>query len=94
MNTSDRFEAVSENFQKFDRVKKKRSARPDLHAFILLDELCPNPSCNMVCSTGHSEFWLDVAEYQVDRLTDKQILELVRCGVMYDVKTSGLNMFA
>ena len=33
-----------EEFLKFERVENKRSQRPDLHAFLLLDELVPDKS--------------------------------------------------
>lgn len=43
MDIHERFEAVNDDYINFDRVENKRSERPDLHAWLLLDELFPNP---------------------------------------------------
>ena len=89
-----RFEAVNDEFLKFDRIGNKRCERPDLHAFLLLDELFPSPGQDMVSGAGHDEIWLDVTADQIESLTDEQIVELVRCGVRYDYGTNALSMFA
>lgn len=84
MNTENRFEAVDDDYGEFDKVQNKRSQRPDLHAFLLLDELFPAPGRGMVSAADYDKIWLEIEDEQVDKLTDEQILELVRCGVMYD----------
>lgn len=93
MNIYDRFEAVNDDYLKFDRVENKRSQRPDLHAFILLDDLFPNNGNDIVCSAGHDEIWLDFEGNKLNDLTDEQILELTRCGVRYDSECDSLAMF-
>ena len=83
MDMSERFDAVDDEFLNFDRIENKRSKRPDLHAFLLLDELFPcEGKSDMVCCAEHDEIWLDIPEDA--KLTDEQIVELVRCGVRYD----------
>jgi hypothetical protein len=94
MDINDRFEAVNDDYIKFDRVETKRSQRPDLHAYLLLDDLFPNPGRDMVCSAAHDEIWLDVEGEKLNDLTDEQILELTRCGVRYDSECDSLAMFA
>ena len=91
----DRFDAVSfHEYIKFERVENRRSNRPDLHAFLLLDELCPsNRDRDMVCAAEHDEIWLDV-DVNSFVLTDDQIIELTRCGVRYDPECECLVMFA
>lgn len=82
MTIEERFDVASySDYQRFDRVENKRSQRPDLHAFLLLDELCPNPGQKIVTATVHDEMWLDISKGVVEALTDEQILELVRCGI-------------
>jgi len=87
------FKQFDDDFIEFDRVKNKLSSRPDIHAFILLNQLCPGTR-DMVSAAEHDEIFLDV---EVDELskaaTKEQILELVRCGVRYDTSTDSLAMF-
>jgi len=94
MDIHKRWEAVTKDgdeFLKFDKVANKRSQRPDLHAFLMLDELFPGTS-DLVSSASHDEIWLDVDDDQVETLTDEQILELSWCGVRHD-SDGGLCMF-
>lgn len=89
----DAFEAHSAEYNKFARVLNKRSGRPDLHAFLLLDTLVPGVT-NMVSAAGHDEFWLGV---ELDALvqagvTEDQVIELQRCGVR--LSEDSLAMFA
>jgi diadenosine tetraphosphatase ApaH/serine/threonine PP2A family protein phosphatase len=93
MDIADRFEAVKDEYIEFDRIENKRSKRPDLHAFLLLDELFPNNGIDMVCGAMHDEIWLEPDGGKLDGLTDEQILELTRCGVRYDSDTNGLAIF-
>ena len=79
---SERFEQFNEDYIQFDRVENKLSTRPDLHAFILLNNLFPRDS-DMISASAHDEFFLDVEEEEIKTLTDEQILELTRCGVRY-----------
>ncbi len=82
-------------FLKFERVKTRFSNRPDLHAFILLDSLCPVPQKDrdIIGAAEHDKIWLDV---EIDELAavinQEQVRDLVRCGVMCDEE--GLSMFA
>lgn len=94
-NIEERFEAIDgDEYLKFERIENKRNKRPDLHAWLLLDEMFPNPGHDMVSATDHDEIWLDIEEDELHKLTDEQILELVRCGVRYDSDNGSLTMFA
>ena len=100
MTLAERFEQYTDDdYLEFERIENKRCNRPDLHAFLLLNELQPTP-CNsitgyadIISAAEHDEFWIGV---DVDKLelTDEQILELVRCGVMYSEEYDGLHMWA
>lgn len=95
MDIHERWEAVTkegDEFLKFEKVANKRSQRPDLHAFLMLDELFPGTS-DLVASASHDEIWLDIDDYHVETLTDEQILELSWCGVRHDGEVGGLCMF-
>jgi len=78
---------------KFDRVGAKRSSRPDVHAFILLTELCPGSGC-IVDAAEHDKIWLsiDVGDLE-SNATEANIVELIRCGVMYDDEMESLAMY-
>ena len=82
-----------EEYIQFDRVENKRSERPDLHAWLLLDELFPHPGRDMVCGAEHDEIYLDVSAGQIATLTEDQIIELTRCGVRYAEDYDCLAMF-
>lgn len=79
--TFDKFE---DEYIQFERIENKLHARPDIHAFILLDKLVPGDR-DMVCAAEHDEIYLDV---DTDALalvaTEDDILQLVRCGVRLD----------
>jgi len=94
MNIHKKFEKVNNEYTRFENVENKRSNRPDIHAFILLDELFPDESgANLIHAAEHDEFYIDVGGGQLETLTDEQILELTRCGVMYDPEYNCLMMF-
>jgi len=90
---NERFEDVNDEHGEFDKIKNKRSNRPDLHAFLLLDELFPGAD-DIISSSQHDEFYLDISAEDIEKLTDEQILELTRCGVMYNDESECLSMFA
>jgi hypothetical protein len=92
MELHDRFEAVNEEYGKFCNVENKLSTRPDIHAFILLNEIFPY-SRDMVCAASHDVIYLEPDCDQIGKLTDEQILDLVRCGVMHDEENESLMMF-
>jgi hypothetical protein len=92
MKSQERFDAVNKEYRIFDLVKNKRSSRPDLHAFMLLDSLFPG-SHDVVSASEHDVIYLFPSEDKIESLTDEQILELTRCGVMYDDDSDSLMMF-
>ena len=71
----------------------KRSKRPDIHAFLLLDELLPDDT-NIICSAEHDQVWLSTDEDKLAAvITQEQIAELTACGVWLDKTVSGLTMY-
>tara|TARA_R110000851_G_scaffold88070_2_gene192179 strand:+ start:2085 stop:2369 length:285 start_codon:yes stop_codon:yes gene_type:complete len=93
MEISERFDLVSNEYGKFELVENKKSKRPDLHAFIFLDGLFEPSDRDIVSSAGHDVIYLETSSEDIEKLTDGQILELTRCGVMYDSENDCLAMF-
>lgn len=88
------FEDHEDEFLKFDRIENKRHARPDVHAFLLLDSLLPGDE-DIVCGASHDEIYLNVdVEKLLEIITEDQLIELHRCGVLYDEDYDGLMMYA
>lgn len=79
-------------FLKFERIDNKLSGRRDIHAFILLDSLVPRDK-DIVTAAEHDQIWLDVEPNELaPHITETQIIDLLRCGVFYDVGV-GLSMY-
>lgn len=89
----DKFGLVNEDYCKFELVENKRSSRPDLHAFLVLDEIFPSSGRDIVAAASHDVIYLEPDGDDLVRLNDSEILELVRCGVMYDSESDCLSMF-
>jgi len=82
----------ADEHSKFSRVENKLSNRPDLHAFLLLDQLCPGDR-DMVCAATHDVIYLDPDTEALARvITPEQVIELIRCCVRFE--SEGLEMFA
>lgn len=87
------FDANMSNYGQFADIANKRSNCCDIHAFLLLDALCPGER-HMVDAAEHDIIYLapdptDLAEVA----TREQIIELRLCGVFIDSETSSLAMF-
>lgn len=93
MEPEERFEQHNDEYLKFPRVENKRSSRPDIHGFLLLEELFPTQkNQDILAAAEHDKVWLNAgSEEELETLTDDQIIELLRCGVLCD--EYGLFMF-
>jgi hypothetical protein len=92
------FKQHDDEFLKFGLVENRRSSRRDLHAFLLLDELLPlrgEFDGDIVSGAGHDQIWLDIDVTRLaEVITEDQIIELLRSGVMFDDHDDGLSMYA
>lgn len=71
----------------------RKSARPDLCAFVLLDALLPGNK-DMVACAEHDEIWLDVdLDLLAEIVTEADVLALVQCGVRIDDEVDSLAMY-
>jgi hypothetical protein len=69
--------------------------RRDLAAFNLLSQLVPG-SKDIVACAEHDQIWLDVSLEELAAsplLLEKDVVELIRCGVRIDEDTDSLSMF-
>ena len=68
----------------WERVTNRRSQRPDLHAFLLLDALQPGDG-DIVSGAEHDTFYMHTnIEKLADVITEDQVVELLRCGILLD----------
>jgi hypothetical protein len=87
------FAKYEDDFLKFELIERPRHHRPDMCAFLMLDELAPGHG-DMVCSAEHDEIWLDVEVAKLAAVvTEEQIRDLIRCGVRLDGYGESLCMF-
>lgn len=87
------FDLFEDDFLKFDKVENKLSSRPDIHAFILLNNLFPD-TIDIIAGATHDAIWLEIdPELLAKTATKEQIQELVRCGVRYDSSIDSITMF-
>lgn len=94
MKFQEACEKHEKEYIKFDNIENKLSSRPDIHAFILLNQLVPGKR-DMVSASEHDVFYLDVSPEELDKVaTEEQMLDLIRCGVMYDSEADSLSMFS
>ena len=83
----------AKDFLDFDAVEPKLSQRPDLHAFLLLDQLVPGTT-DIISNAEHDQFYLSIdPEELAAAATGEQVTDLIRCGVIYDEETDSLFMF-
>lgn len=96
MNREELFELFDEyrnEFLRFEKVANPRSRRPDLHAFYLLDSLCPGDG-DMVSYATHDEIGLGInLDDFMKVVTKEQVIELIRCGVRLSYDYCRLTMF-
>jgi len=96
MNLEAMFEGNDKEFLKFDRIEKPLHHRPDICAFLMLDSILPPEvkDRDMVSGARHDVIYLDVdCEALAKVITDEQVRDLSRCGVLYDCDTDSLSMF-
>ena len=89
----ERFDAVDDEYLEFHKVENKLSSRPDIHAFILLNSIAPK-NRDIISAASHDVIYLDFDSELIECLSDKYILELRRCGVLYDEENNSLYMLA
>jgi len=95
MTLQEMFAKHADEYLHFERVTSPPHWRPDLCAFILLDQLVAGGAGRkMIAAADLDEILLDVdCDALAAVATDEDIRLLVRCGVRYDSETDSLAMF-
>jgi len=95
MTLQDMFAKHAAEYGHFERVASPPHWRPDLCAFILLDQLVAGGAGRkMISAADLDEIYLDVdCDALAAVATDEDIRLLVRCGVRYDDDLNSLAMF-
>jgi hypothetical protein len=94
--TFARHEGYMNLLDQWEAMPNKRSNRRDLHAFLLLDSLVPcEKGRDIVSAAEHDQIFLATEPEKLAAVaTEEIVLELARCGVMYDEEVDSLFMFA
>ena len=88
-------EEASKEFHCFEKVENKLSNRADLHAFLLLDKICPVDDGEIITAAEHDIIYLGIDMESFAKVATKEILvELTRCGVIFDSSEECLIMYA
>jgi hypothetical protein len=88
-----RFKSLDKHFLKFGDIPNKLSSRPDIHAFIILNNLVPSSS-DIIDASEHDVVFLNIdCDVLEQRLSDEDLTDLIRCGVHYHTDTDCLAMF-
>jgi hypothetical protein len=91
------FEERADDFGNIEDVKPSRRLhrRPDLNAFLLLDKLLTNGNDSAILVDARNEqVWLSPKPWEVmQRASEEDLLDLVRCGVFYDEDNDSLSMY-
>lgn len=94
-NLHDLFEKHDDEYIKFERVKKKLHKCPDIHAFLLLEQIAPiqeGYGSDIVAGANHDEIYLGTdLDLFCENATEEQLIDLIRCGIRYD--NDGFCMF-
>jgi hypothetical protein len=95
MKVQEAFAKYKDEYLQFQRVANPRCARPDVHAFLLLEELAPGDgSEHLIVSAEHDRIWLSTDLDKLEEVaTEEQLRELHRCGVLFDKDQDSLAMF-
>ena len=94
MDLKEIFEKYEDEYLKFERIVSPLSKRPDLCAFLFLDRLVPGTS-DIISASEHDEFFLDIDCNKLsENATEQDIINLIRCGILYDSGNECLAMFS
>lgn len=79
------FHANSKTHGEFFRVRKQLHPRSDIHAFLLLASILPPGENTIIAGADHDKIFLECnVDDLVNRITEDQIIELIRCRVFLE----------
>jgi len=78
------FEKHEDKYLKDKYIKYTVTKRPDLHAFLIIDQLCPG-TCDLISAAEHDTYYISVEfEELAKNITEDHVIELIACGVLYE----------
>ncbi len=94
MDLSEMFDKYHDDeFLEFERIEKPLHRRLDMCAFLILDSLIPGDG-DIVGNASHDEIFLDVDIEELAKvITEEQVRDLIRCGVVFNNLYDCLSMF-
>ena len=93
LNLKEVFNKFDNEYTKFDMVENPLNHRPDLCAFLLLDQLVRG-KINIVSNAEHYGIYLSIDCINLAEVaSEEDILTLIRCGVIYNWENESLRMF-
>jgi len=88
------WEAAIGEYLEFGKILNPPSRRPDLCAFLRLEQLLPGRDGDIVSCAEHDEIGLDVdVEALAAVISEDDVVFLRRCGVRYNHSDECLVMF-
>jgi len=91
----ERFNAFDDDYLEFEAIESPRHRCADLCAFLMLADMLPDLSGNIITASKHDEFYLGVDCEHLNLIaTDDQLRDLARCGVRYSAEYDALCMFS
>jgi len=96
MTVSEMFQKHDSEYHHFERIPEvvRYSNRADLHAFIMLDKIVPGIT-SIISAAEHDEVYLGFEVTDLEGyITEEQVKDLLRCGVMLNEGLDSLYMFA
>jgi len=90
MSVLEIFEKHNDEYMEFEKIPKSKrdkfkTKRPDLFAFLMLDELFPNKK-EIINDADNEIIFLNITNEEIETLQEDDIIELIRCGVCFDTE--------
>ena len=90
-NLFETFEKYADEYGHFERIVNPMHMRPDIHAFLLLSFLVPEPGKKIIRDYIHGAAWLNVDIVKLKKVaSEEDVRDLVRCGVGIDGDDLGI----
>lgn len=91
-NLKEIFNKYQDEYLYFNRIENKLSRTRDIHAFLILDNLTQE-NYPLIRAAEHDEIYFETEPEKLKNVDEKVIIDLIRCGVVYDEKYNCLKMY-
>jgi len=84
----------SEEYANFSMIKNPPCESTDLSAFMILHKFAINKEADIINSAEHDEIYLmEIDNLNIEKITENDIINLIRCGVRLDKEMECFCMF-